>query len=116
MVQSILTKYNYVHPRKSSVKFVKKYLKKGDLDGNTALHLAYTKDHRIMISTLERYFSTFEHPRNNRGWLPSQMSHSVSDLAIEPEYVIIAKKKKAKFLIDQLSRVDLIVSNYTSMG
>lgn len=69
-----------------------------------------------MISTLERYFSTFEHPRNNRGWLPSQMSHSVSDLAIEPEYVIIAKKKKAKFLIDQLSRVDLIVSNYTSMG
>lgn len=44
------------------------------------------------------------------------MSHSVPDLSIEPEYVIVAKKKKAKFLIDQLARVNLIVNNYTSMG
>ena len=45
VVQSILTKFNYIHPRKSSAKFVKKYLKKGDMDGNTALHLAIAKDH-----------------------------------------------------------------------
>ena len=44
------------------------------------------------------------------------MSHSFTDKAIEPEYVIIAKKIKAKFLIDQLHRVDLVVNNYISMG
>lgn len=74
------------------------------------------KDHALLRNVLDRYFDGIAPIRNNRGWLPSQMSHVVSDLALEPEYVLIAKKKKAQFLIDQLKRVNLIVNNYTSMG
>ncbi len=103
MVKRILEKYNYLHPRRSSAKFVTKSLKKGDQEGNTAIHIAYMKDYTLLrTSVLDRYFDGIEPLRNNRGWLPSQMSHSVSDLAIEPEYVLVAKKKKAQFLIDQL--------------
>ena len=86
--------------------------------GNNAQHLANKGMHKDIQKLLADHGIGSKAERNHRGLLPCEINHkkiNEEDVDSEPDYLIVVKKNRAAFLINQLVELNLTVKEFPSM-